>query len=90
MAENLHDIIRVEHLTKKFGKLTVLNDISISFKQHEVVSEETAQCLIMQVEQGRDHKERNRQIQIDHQRIGEETVRTLIGSFRFAKHIGTM
>ena len=38
MAENLHDIIRVEHLTKKFGKLTVLNDISISFKQHEVVS----------------------------------------------------
>ena len=25
-----------------------------------------------------------------HQRIGEETVRTLIGSFRFAKHIGTM
>jgi polar amino acid transport system ATP-binding protein len=38
MAENLHDIIRVEHLTKKFGKLTVLNDISVSFKQHEVVS----------------------------------------------------
>ena len=32
------EIIRVEHLTKCFGKLKVLDDISISFKAHEVVS----------------------------------------------------
>ncbi|MBQ6564964.1 MAG: amino acid ABC transporter ATP-binding protein [Clostridiales bacterium] len=31
-------MIRVEHLNKQFGKLIVLNDISISFKPHEVVS----------------------------------------------------
>ena len=32
------EIIRVEHLTKCFGKLKVLDDISISFRPHEVVS----------------------------------------------------
>lgn len=32
------EIIRVDHLSKKFGKLSVLNDISVSFDRHEVVS----------------------------------------------------
>ena len=32
------DIIRVSHLTKKFKKLLVLDDISVSFQEHEVVS----------------------------------------------------
>ena len=36
MAGN--ELLRVEHLTKTFGKLTVLNDISTSFSSHEVVS----------------------------------------------------
>ena len=31
-------IIRVEHLSKRFDKLTVLDDISTSFRKHEVVS----------------------------------------------------
>ncbi len=31
-------VIRVEHLTKKFDKLLVLDDISTSFRKHEVVS----------------------------------------------------
>ena len=31
-------IIRTEHLFKRFGKLTVLDDISVSFREHEVVS----------------------------------------------------
>ncbi len=35
MAAN--ELIRVEHLTKKFGKLTVLDDISTSFSAGEVV-----------------------------------------------------
>ena len=33
-----NELLRVEHLTKTFGKLTVLNDISTSFAAHEVVS----------------------------------------------------
>ena len=33
-----NELLRVEHLTKIFGKLTVLNDISTSFAAHEVVS----------------------------------------------------
>ena len=33
-----NELLRVEHLTKTFGKLTVLNDISTSFSAHEVVS----------------------------------------------------
>ncbi len=36
MAGN--ELLRVEHLSKTFGKLTVLNDISTSFSAHEVVS----------------------------------------------------
>ena len=36
MAAN--DMIQVKHLTKRFGKLTVLNDISTSFHAGEVVS----------------------------------------------------
>ena len=36
MAGN--DMIQVKHLTKQFGKLTVLNDISTSFHAGEVVS----------------------------------------------------
>ena len=36
MADNV--LLRVEHLSKVFGKLTVLNDISVSFASHEVVS----------------------------------------------------
>ena len=32
------EIIRVEHLTKKFENLLVLDDISTSFRKHEVVS----------------------------------------------------
>ena len=36
--EPASEIIRVSHLTKTFGKLTVLDDISTSFKTHEVVS----------------------------------------------------
>ncbi len=35
---NGNELLRVEHLTKTFGKLTVLNDISTSFSAHEVVS----------------------------------------------------
>ena len=35
---NGNELLRVEHLTKTFGKLTVLNDISTSFAAHEVVS----------------------------------------------------
>ena len=31
-------VIRVEHLTKKFDKLLVLDDISTTFQKHEVVS----------------------------------------------------
>ncbi|MBO5570944.1 MAG: amino acid ABC transporter ATP-binding protein, partial [Clostridia bacterium] len=31
-------MIRVEHLSKRFDKLTVLDDISTSFRKHEVVS----------------------------------------------------
>ena len=37
-ANESSEIIRVDHLTKKFGKLTVLDDISTSFAKHEVVS----------------------------------------------------
>lgn len=33
-----NEIIRADHLTKTFGKHTVLDDISISFSRHEVVS----------------------------------------------------
>ncbi len=33
-----NELLRVEHLTKKFGGLTVLDDISTSFSAHEVVS----------------------------------------------------
>ena len=36
MAEN--KMIEVRHLSKRFGKLTVLNDISTSFDAKEVVS----------------------------------------------------
>lgn len=36
--ESGKEIIRVSHLTKKFKKLLVLDDISISFQAHEVVS----------------------------------------------------
>ena len=32
------EIIRVEHLSKRFDQLTVLDDLSASFHQHEVVS----------------------------------------------------
>lgn len=32
------EMIQVSHLTKRFGKLTVLDDISVSFRAHEVVS----------------------------------------------------
>ena len=32
------DIIRVENLVKKFQNLTVLDSISVSFREHEVVS----------------------------------------------------
>ncbi len=32
------ELIQVERLTKKFDKLTVLDDISVSFREHEVVS----------------------------------------------------
>ena len=35
---NISEIIRVEHLTKKFENLLVLDDISTSFRTHEVVS----------------------------------------------------
>ena len=38
MNANESEIIRVDHLTKKFGKLLVLDDISTSFSRHEVVS----------------------------------------------------
>ena len=38
MAENSEIVIRVEHLTKKFDHLLVLDDISTSFRKHEVVS----------------------------------------------------
>ena len=39
MPENKgREIIHVNHLTKSFGKLTVLDDISTSFREHEVVS----------------------------------------------------
>ena len=35
---SIREIIQVEHLIKKFDKLTVLDDISVSFREHEVVS----------------------------------------------------
>ena len=41
MAENKmvgNEMIEVRHLSKRFGKLTVLNDISTSFDAKEVVS----------------------------------------------------
>ena len=41
MAENKmvgNEMIEVRHLSKRFGKLTVLNDISTSFSAKEVVS----------------------------------------------------
>ena len=38
MNANNHEIISVQNLTKCFGKLRVLDDISVSFKEHEVVS----------------------------------------------------
>ncbi|MBR5382352.1 MAG: amino acid ABC transporter ATP-binding protein, partial [Clostridia bacterium] len=31
-------MIHVKNLTKKFGKLVVLDNISVSFREHEVVS----------------------------------------------------
>lgn len=37
MADN-DIILQIEHLTKNFGKLNVLNDISTTFKRNEVVS----------------------------------------------------
>ena len=37
MAAN-NELIQVLHLTKTFGKLTVLDNISVSFREHEVVS----------------------------------------------------
>ena len=36
--ENEKTILEVQHLTKSFGTLKVLDDISTSFKEHEVVS----------------------------------------------------
>lgn len=36
--EERRTIIQVKHLTKRFEKLTVLDDISIDFREHEVVS----------------------------------------------------
>ena len=38
MDANNREIIRVEGLTKCFGRLKVLDNISISFREHEVVS----------------------------------------------------
>ena len=38
MAENKETIIQVNHLSKSFGDLKVLNDISTEFKAQEVVS----------------------------------------------------
>ena len=38
MPASNREIIQVNHLTKTFGKLTVLDDITISFREHEVVS----------------------------------------------------
>ncbi len=38
MAENKETIIQVNHLSKSFGDLKVLNDISTAFKAQEVVS----------------------------------------------------
>ncbi len=37
-SNNAREIIQVKNLTKQFGKLVVLDDISINFREHEVVS----------------------------------------------------
>ena len=38
MPASNREIIHVKNLTKKFGKLTVLDNISVTFREHEVVS----------------------------------------------------
>ena len=38
MPASNREIIHVKNLTKKFGKLVVLDNISVSFREHEVVS----------------------------------------------------
>ncbi len=38
MPASNREIIHVKNLTKKFGKLTVLDNISVAFREHEVVS----------------------------------------------------